>query len=153
MMRRWLWMILSIGLGTALLTGCEDNPFDLGLGDTHPDGLVIREAGRDLIVVDRDGRVSGSLEVVAGGRSGRLEIIFQDARGSRIVPADSEYLEVTVSFPDRAEFEHDSPGSFSGRIHGLSAGRTDLIFKYREDLGGTDRGIWNSPAIELMVTP
>jgi hypothetical protein len=91
--------------------------------------------------------------VRAGRETGVLDVVFLDEKGAAIVPADDEYLEVTVTYPDLATFQQGTPGAFSGRFRGLQTGGTTVVFKYKQGEVGRGKGHWNSPPIELVVTP
>lgn len=151
--RSWYPLSLLVAALAVLVVGCSDSPFNLDWDRTYPAGLVIREDGVVRVSVDKDGEVAGSLEVRVGERTGKLDVVFLDEKGAAIIPAEDEYLEVTLAFSDLATFEHVTPGAFSGRLRGVKAGRTDLIFKYKQGTVGSGKGIWNSPAVELTIVP
>lgn len=151
--RPWQPLALLAAALAVLVVGCSDSPFNLDWDRTYPEGLIIREDGVVRITVDDDGKVAGALEVRTGGQTGKLDVVFLNEKGAAIVPADDEYLEVTLAFSDLATFEQGTPGEFSGRLRGVKAGRTDVIFKYKQGSVGSGKGIWNSPAIELTIAP
>ncbi len=142
--------LLAVAM-TVLVIGCTDSPLNLGWDHTYPEGLIVREEGVVRVTVDKDGEVSGSFSVGVGQRTGRLDVVFLDEKGATIVPADDEYLEVTVTYPDIAIFEQGTPGVFAGEFRGLKAGQTSVYFKFKQGVVGQGKTHWNSPAIDLMV--
>lgn len=149
---KWPLILATVAIAAVAL-GCTDAPFNLDWDHDYPAGLSIREDGVERVRVDEDGKVSGTLATRVGGKSGHLEVAFLNEKGVALVPADDEYMEVTVTFSDLATFEPSTPGSFSGRFLGLKAGRTSVIFKVKHGTVGSGKGHWNSPAIELMISP
>lgn len=137
----------------ALVIGCTDNPLGFVWDHTYPEGLVVREDGAVRLTVDKTGKVSGDFSVGAGRQSGQLDVVFLDEDGVAIVPASDEYLEVTVTHKGLATFQQGKPGSFQGRFRGLKAGRTSVLFKFKQGVVGEGKGHWTSPAITLTVTP
>jgi len=142
--------IISVGL---VAIACSDLPSGFGWEHTYPEAMVIRENHTIRVEVDQDGGVVGALDVGEGSLSGQLEVIFLDEAGTNIRPSDDEYLEVTITFTDLAVFEHDSPGSFTGRIRGMKAGETSAFFKFKGGRVGSGMGQWTSPPIPVSVRP
>jgi hypothetical protein len=145
--------LLIVATLAAIAVGCTDSPFGFDWDRTYPEELVVREDGVVRLTVDKNGVVSGAFTIGRGQRTGLLDVVFLDEDGAAIVPADDEYLEVTVTYPDIAEFQQGSPGAFRGRFQGLRVGETSVYFKYKRGEVGRGTGHWNSPAIALTVTP
>lgn len=143
---------LKAVLLAALVSGCTDSPFNLDWDHDIAAGVIVREDGVERVRVDEDGVVSGSLTTVLGGKSGLLEVTFLNEKGAVIVPADDEYMEVTVSFSDLATFEPTAPGAFSGRFLGLKEGQTSVYFKLKQGRVGSGTGHGSSPAIRLTIS-
>jgi hypothetical protein len=136
----------------ALALGCTDAPFNLDWDHTYPEGLSVREGGVERVRVDKEGKVTGDLAIMVGARTGVLEVSFLDSKGAVLVPADDEYLEVTVAFSDLATFEPVAPGSFTGKLLGLKSGKTSVYFKLKQGEVGGGKGHWTSPAIDLTIS-
>jgi hypothetical protein len=136
-----------------MVGGCTDSGFNLDWDHTYPEGLSVREDGVVRVRVDQDGQVSGSFSVAVGRQGGYLDVVFLDEKGAAIVPADDEYLDVTVTYSDLATFQQNTPGAFAGRFRGLKAGETTVYFKFKQGAVGQGKGHWTSPAITLRVSP
>ena len=94
-----------------------------------PIGIVIVSGGVDLVSVTGL-NIFGAFMVDAAGQTDPFEIEFVDGQGNRFVPTEAdEWLRVTVTHSNLAEWVADSPGGWSGSLRGLQAGTTTVRFE------------------------
>lgn len=126
---------LALAFGV-LATAC-DNPVDVDHGHHHaePEGVIVR-LGDEVIATaegtdgDDETRLStGSIDVLAGGETGLLEVIFVDHDGDPVEIDDHTSLGFSVADEAVATFELDPSDGFAGRVVGHQAGSTTITFR------------------------
>lgn len=130
----------------AFAAACSDStlaPF----GHLDVAGMLIRANGQQLVRVDNNGKVTGSLSVRAGSESPYLEVVFLDSKGNPIERETGLDMEVTVGHEDIAVFNQNIPGEFGGRLEGKAVGRTFARFSILQD----GRSQWGE-VVEISVT-
>ncbi len=135
------------------LGGCDSDP--TGTEDhIDPVGIVLVSGGIDVVrVAGLD--IVGSFQVNVGGQTDPFEIEFLDGRGNRFLPTEpDEWLRVTVTHPNLAEWVSDAPGGWSGSIRGLQAGTTTVRFELMHGPANDNAAShtdFGTPGVPLLV--
>jgi hypothetical protein len=119
----------GLAAAAVVLLGCSE------FGHVIPDGMVIRHDG-DVVVHASGTTVTGVLEAPAGGTSQDLVVRFLDAAGNEIHAGPAYHMAVATMHGGVAVWEADAPGGFSGRVAGIGAGSTVLLFRWMHDETG-----------------
>jgi hypothetical protein len=141
-------------LGVVLTLGaCDEDPVSADGDHVDPVGIVVVSGTVDLVTVTGL-NIIGAFIVEEGGQTDPLAIEFIDAQGHRFVPDEpDEWLRVTVTHPDKAQWVPDAPGAWAGTIRGLLAGTTTVRFELMH--GAIDSQAshpdFGTPGIPLVV--
>jgi hypothetical protein len=100
--------------------------------EEHVDRVELVSGGTTLAGWEAESDAwTGSLAVGVGLQTALVDVVFFDHDGEAIAFDPDHYLEVVVADGSVAAFEQDGPGAFSGRLRGLQAGATSIIFNLK----------------------
>jgi hypothetical protein len=128
-------------VGVLALAACS-NPVSSG-DHTRPLGVEVVGDGGVLIralAASREANpvITGQLTVQAGEQTAPLTVRFLAAGGEAIPPPQGYYLRVTSGNPGIVTWQQATEGEFGGRLVGVGAGSSTLVFDFMH--GAVGRG-------------
>jgi len=145
---------MTLTLGTALALGaCGGDPVANEEEHVDPIGIVVVSGSVDVVSVTGL-NIVGAFSVEESGQTDPLGVQFVDDRGNRFVPDEpDEWLRVTVTHPDLAQWVPDTPGGWTGSIRGLQAGTTTVRFELMHGVVNSEASHpdFGTPGIPVVV--
>lgn len=125
------WAIVHVNEGTsvALVFWSTDEPPSPGnCGHIDADGLFL-EMDEEAIATQWDGAVRGGIEVLDGGETDPVHLLFLRADSTAFAVADTcpaNHMTIEIADPSVAEAAIEEGTKWAFRVHGLRAGSTTI---------------------------
>lgn len=131
--------------------GCDS---DSSTDETHPDPARVQIESAGTALANASEINSAGNLIVAEGVEYSVEAVFLNEDGTLFDHGSNEFLEVQVENESVARWVVDSPGSFSGKLQGLSEGTTSIVFRLMHGTVGSSsaHADFVSRPIEVVVT-